>query len=280
MTSCTSISEFPTHLQHIIFASAAAPLTTCKASAGIPQDTSLTAQWLLAQNQQPLQRAAAHQLWDVCELLLATYKYRPGLHELKFSLLNIAAAGRMPLVHTCLQESASQYPQAYRTQFLGALARAASNQQLPLCSALVHYPCVDAKLLGWALRSSDAAAEGGTEGVHLLLTSRPDITTPAMWSQAVLSAAGAGQVQTMQDLLQQGASQGHETQAWLQGCLARAASRNQMDSVAWLLAQSMTDEEVGQVLEDRVADKSVAVVRLLINTAARLRSDTRGVGSV
>jgi hypothetical protein len=261
-TSCPSICDLPTHLVHPIFASAAAPLTTCKASAAIASDASLTAQWLLAQNQQPLQRAAAGQLWDVCELLLGIHNYRPGLQELELSLLKFAAAGRETLVHTLLQQSASQYPEAHRTMTFNALGHAVSNHHLPLTTALVSYPCMDATRLSWA--ANDAAAAGSVEEVHVLLTSRPDITTPDMWGEAMYRAAGRGHTQTMQHLLQHGASLGHDTQEWLWQALMRACLHNRVDSAAWLLAQSIPDEEVGAVLVCTGTDESVAVINLFL----------------
>jgi hypothetical protein len=181
VTSCESISELPIHLQNLIYTSAAAPLTTCKAIAAIAQDVDLTAQWLLAKYEQPLQRAAAGQLWDVCELLLGMHNYKPDVQELESSLLDLAAAGRESMVHTLLQQSASHYPQSYRILTYRALARTVSNHHLSLTTALVKYPCMDAIRLGWAAKV--AAAAGSLEEVHVLLTSRPDITTPAIWGE-------------------------------------------------------------------------------------------------
>jgi hypothetical protein len=51
--SAITINHLPFRLQHLIFASAAAPLTTCKASAAIISDAGLTAQWLLVKHEQP-----------------------------------------------------------------------------------------------------------------------------------------------------------------------------------------------------------------------------------
>jgi hypothetical protein len=260
--SCASICDLPIHLQQHIFASAAAPLTTCKASAGITPEASLVAQWLLVQNQQPWQRAAAHQLWDVCELLLLS-DYKPDVPELEFALLKSAAAGRAPLVHSLLHHGFSRFPRALSICLMKALELAAVNHHLSLCTSLVRHPCLDANCLDWAI--SGAASKGCIEEVQLLLSSRPDITiTPAMWSHAMVRASGQGQVQMMQYLLQHGAGLGHDTQTWLRTSLEAACVRKQVDSAAWLLAQGLTDQEVGAVLRRTLPVTSAEVVNLLL----------------
>jgi hypothetical protein len=110
-TSTTSLQDLPPHLQHLIFASAAAPLTTCKASAAIAQDASLTAMWLVLEKQHPLHTAAQHQLWDVCLYLLYSNpwrQYRAGTRELQLTLYLSAEAGATAVVAALLGSCALQ----------------------------------------------------------------------------------------------------------------------------------------------------------------------------
>jgi hypothetical protein len=99
----STLADVPLHLQHKLFASAAAPLTTCKASSAIAQDRSLTATWLLARGQCPLLRAVNHRLWDVCEHLLGPCHCVPGQQELQEALLVCAAEGKASIVEQLLQ---------------------------------------------------------------------------------------------------------------------------------------------------------------------------------
>ncbi len=64
-------SRLPLELQAIIFALAAAPLTTCRVSASVAGSTALIATWLAARFLQPLARAAGLGLLEVCRELLA-----------------------------------------------------------------------------------------------------------------------------------------------------------------------------------------------------------------
>jgi hypothetical protein len=64
-------SSLPLELQASIFALAAAPLTTCRASASVAGSPTLIATWLAASSPCPLARAARFGLLEVCRELLA-----------------------------------------------------------------------------------------------------------------------------------------------------------------------------------------------------------------
>ncbi len=66
----TDFLNLPLELQASIFAQAAAPLTTCRASASAAGSPSLTATWLAASSPCPLARAARLGLLEVCRELL------------------------------------------------------------------------------------------------------------------------------------------------------------------------------------------------------------------
>ncbi len=61
----------PLELQANIFAQAAAPLNTCRASASAAGSPALTATWLAACSPSPFARAARFGLLEVCRELLA-----------------------------------------------------------------------------------------------------------------------------------------------------------------------------------------------------------------
>jgi hypothetical protein len=64
-------SSLPLELQASVFALAAAPLNTCRASASVAGSPTLTATWLVASSPCPLARAARFGLLEVCRELLA-----------------------------------------------------------------------------------------------------------------------------------------------------------------------------------------------------------------
>ncbi len=64
-------SRLPLELQASIFALAAAPFSTCRASTSVAGSPALTATWLAASSLRPLARAARFGLLEVCRELLA-----------------------------------------------------------------------------------------------------------------------------------------------------------------------------------------------------------------
>jgi hypothetical protein len=205
-SSTTAFQGLPPHLQHLIYASAAAPLTTCKASAAIAQDASLTAAWLLAKKQQPLQTAVKHQLWDVCNHLLSTHQYRPETRELRCCLIDSAQQGATAVVAALLQwccRERHKSSQCTCTALYTALMRAAANGHVAVCHLLLQHPCITGQDVRWAV--TEAAAAGHLDVLHLLITSRPDAASPDLFGSPMQEAASIGNFQAMQFLLQHGA---------------------------------------------------------------------------
>jgi hypothetical protein len=145
--SSITINHLPPHLQHLIFASAAAPLTTCKASAATASDASLTAQWLLVKHQQPLLRAIKHELWDVCDKLLGTHQYTPATEELCYSLEEAAQKGSAKVVGSLLQWFCKEHHQHCDTcnSLEYALLNAARKVHVPVISLLAQHPAITAQ---------------------------------------------------------------------------------------------------------------------------------------
>jgi hypothetical protein len=204
--SCsTALQDLPPHLQHLIFASAAAPLTICKASAAVAQEASLIATWLLAKNQHPLQTAVQIQLWDVCSNLFSMHQYIPDAKELRCCLIDSARKGATAVVATLLQWCWKQQHPVYdmRQDLLEALCLAASNGHVATCQLLLQQPCITAQGVRWAVR--DAAAAGQLDVMQLLMTSRPDAASPDLYGNPMCAAAERGNLEAMQLLLQHGA---------------------------------------------------------------------------
>jgi hypothetical protein len=135
-SSTTAFQDLPPHLQHLIYASAAAPLTTCKVSAAVAQDASLTAAWLLTKHQHPLQRAAQHRLWDVCGHLLSTLHCRPGGEELQETMVQSAGKGATAVVAALLQWCCKEHQEGCVQQFSQLLPRLQSMGMWQFASSL------------------------------------------------------------------------------------------------------------------------------------------------
>jgi hypothetical protein len=142
--SLTSLPDLPPHLQHHIFASAAAPLTTCKATAAIAQDASLTTQWLLVKGEQPLLTALRHGLWDVCDKLLNTHQYTPGHYELCPALRRAAGSGRTEVVSSLLRWCCMWRHErcSFCNSVCEAMWYATSQGHVQVCSLLIQHPAI------------------------------------------------------------------------------------------------------------------------------------------
>jgi hypothetical protein len=198
----TSFQDLPPHLQHLIFASAAAPLTTCKASAAVAQEASLVATWLLARNQQPLKRAAKHQLWDVCGHLFSTYHYIPSYGEFRGVLKCSASKGATAVVATLLQWCCKEHHE--HCDMCAALQIALQvDGHVAVCNLLAQHPTITAQTVRTAVVT--AAGRGQAKSLQLLITSRPDAASPHLHGSPMFAAAANGHVESMQILLQHGA---------------------------------------------------------------------------
>jgi hypothetical protein len=197
----------PLHLQHLIFASAAAPLTTCKDCAAISQDDSLVARWLLVKQQQPLLRAAKHQLWDICAQLLGSYKYTPDVEEIHRALQWIAAEGQATLVRALLPFSWEHSVETCCSIGLDcvrkALLMSVRGRHASAATVLVATRHVTDYGVRWVMEQ--AAKLGHLDMMELLITSRPGASSrPDTWDRLMCSAAEGGQVEAMEWLMQQG----------------------------------------------------------------------------
>jgi hypothetical protein len=169
----------PSHLQHLIFASAAAPLTTCKASSAIASDASLVETWLLVKHKQPLLTAIKHELWDACDRLLGSHHYTPGNEELHVALNKAALAGSVKVVSSILQWCCNEHHQHPNICMLldDALLCATMKGHVPVVSLLIKHPAITAQHYRHAV--IHAACYGQLQVLQLLVTTRPDASYAA-----------------------------------------------------------------------------------------------------
>jgi hypothetical protein len=276
--SCTSFPDLPPHLQHHIFAIAAAPLTTCKASAAITSDASLAAQWLLVKQTQPLQHGIKHRLWSVCDRLLVTHQYRPNQTELCNALRRAAVYERAGIVGSLLQWCCKEHHQQCETceSLEYALLTATRQGYVPTVSLLAQHPAITAQHARDAVCS--AAEHGQLQVMQALITSRPDASDPGVGGNPMYWAALHAQVPAMQLLLQHGADiHNIKGQPWSSGeaglPLKGAAFSGQLEAVRWLLEQGVTDVEVGEALKEAVIGGHVSIVRYLLQECSRSIND-------
>jgi ankyrin repeat protein len=270
-TECSSITinHLPFHLQHLIFASAAAPLTTCKASAAITSDAGLTAQWLQAKSNQPLLKAVKHQLWDVCDKLLGTHKYTPGTEELCNALERVALYGCTHIVSSLLQWCCKEHHQQCDVcdSLRCALFNATRKGHVPLVSLLAQHPAIEAQ--GARCAVCLAAMHGHLEVLQALITTRPDASNPELTGSPMCDAAQWGQVAAMQLLVQHGAdvhnSRGQPWSSVDTGMpLEGAALYGFLEVVKWLHEQGMTEDDMGQALYAAVYGGHVPIIHFLL----------------
>jgi hypothetical protein len=268
-TSTTSLQDLPLPLQHLIFASAAAPLTTCKASAAIAQDASLIATWLLAKNQYPLQTAVDHQLWDACIHLCSTCQYIPDARELNCCLFTCAREGATAVVATLLQWCCQEHHEGCGAcaALHAALKTSASHGHVATCKLLLHHPCNSAQDVRWAV--VEAALVEQLDVLQLLITSRPDAASPHLRGCPAIEAAYYGNAQAMQLLLQHGADiNGKPGTPWSDNRvstdtpLAHAVYNNSVSFIKWMLEQGA---HAGPALAAAVRAGNLPVFRLLLD---------------
>jgi ankyrin repeat protein len=273
-SSFTSLPDLPPHLQHLIFASAAAPLTTCKASAAVAQDTSLAAQWLLVKHKQPLWRGVKHQLWDACERMLGTHQYTPGKQELCDALKLAALYGGARVVSSLLQWCCKEHHQACdtcRRSLEYALFKAMSKGHVPVVRLLAQHPAITAQQARDAVCA--AAMHGQLEVLQALITTRPDASDPQLARSPMHDAAEYGQLAAMQVLVQHGADV-HNSQGkpWSSRAIPgvrivpaySAAVGESLEVIMWLHQQGMTEEEVGRALMAAARQGNARISRYLL----------------
>jgi ankyrin repeat protein len=276
--SGTTIGNLPPHLQHLIFASAAAPLTTCKASAAITSDASLTAQWLLVKDEQPLLTAVEHGLLGVCDQLLGTHHYTPGCYEVCDALERAAGYGSTSVVSSLLQWCCEEHHQACATcESLGdALVNATNQGHVPVVSLLAQHPAITAQDARDAVCS--AGRRGQLEVLQLLITARPDASDPQLrGTSPMCAAAEGGHVAAMQLLVQHGADV-HNSRGspWSSATAVSylpafaAAMWGKLEAVRWLHEQGVTDAEAGRALVAAARGGHVPVTQYLLQCGASL----------
>jgi hypothetical protein len=263
-SSLTTINQPPPHLQHLIFASAAAPLTTCKASAAISSDASLAAQWLLVKDDEPLLTAVENKLWKVCDILLGTHQYTPDYGELGEALIKAAKCGATDVVSHLLQWCCKRHhyiPCDTCMSVYAALYAGVTEEHMPIVSLLAQHPSITAQYARDAVCA--AAKFGSLEALELLITSRPDASNPELEGCPMDEAARCGQLAAMQLLVQHGAdihnsrgkpwSSGGEPDPSLYGvdCMPAhtAAFFGHLEIIKWLHEQGLSDIEVALALQ-------------------------------
>jgi hypothetical protein len=200
----TVFCHLPFHLQHIIFALAAAPLNTCGAAAEISQDDKLICQWLLAKDNQPLLTASKHKLWDVCEHIINTFQHEPDILEIRDSLPLVTMAGRSSLIGNLLKwcyHSADNFH--LPGQIRESLKIAAARGDVQSCKQLITHPCTNAEVT--RLAACQAARFGNMHVLQFLIDSCPDASSPGLDGSPMCCAAEGGHVAAMQLLMQHGA---------------------------------------------------------------------------
>jgi hypothetical protein len=271
----TSIKDLPQELQHLIFASAAAPLTTCKASAAITSDASLVATGLLVKHEQPLAQAAKHQLWEVCDQLLSSYQYTPDMEELKSTLVMSAQQGRTALIGSLLQWCCRVHHEncGVCLAIASALSAAAEHGHFPTVSFIMQHPSIDAQAVRCAV--CEAAACQHLAVLDLLLSSRPDGACSTLRHSPMYYAAFYGHRQAMQLLMQHGADiNGRCGTPWSDweekySPMRTAAEMKQYDTVAWMLEHGA---DATAALEDAAKLGGTTFPRLLLDWGVDVKS--------
>jgi hypothetical protein len=251
----TTFQDLPLHLQRHILASAAVPLTVCKASASIVLDAKLSALWMLSKHQYPLQKAIQHRMWDVCDQLLGCHQYVPQLTELQWSLPRCAAAGRASLVMHLLKWCC----EGECTEDCGtcgyvkeALVFAAYHGHMAVCSILLEQrPGMPAAGVREAICT--AALSGHNDVLDLLMTIQPDASAPNLAYSPMCHAAAGGRIEAMQLLLRHGADL-HNSEGSPWSCpaphnlhpLEVAAYHGQAEAVRWLLDRGVSATQVAR----------------------------------
>jgi ankyrin repeat protein len=271
--SAITINHLPPHLQHLIFASAAAPLTTCKASAALPQDPSLVATWLLVKHKEPLLTAVQHRLWDACQQLLGTHCYKPCSCELASALESSAGQGGTAVVQRllewCCHEPHDHLCCDVCSAVWTAFHNACDSGHQAVVELMIRHPAITAQDVRSAVRH---AAQGGqVDMLELLMSSRPDAASPQLKGAPMNSAAASGQHEAMQLLMQHGADiNGRSGTPWSSNGaygtpLEGPAIRGHTATVTWMLGQGA---DATAALAASVSSGKPAIVRLLLDQGA------------
>jgi hypothetical protein len=265
--SNTSLQCLPLHIQAHLFASAGAPLTTCKASAAIAKDDLLVAQWLRARHQYPLHQAADHQLWAACEQLLPCC----WACALASQIVYLAAkAGQLRLVKLIISYLECHAPDEVDRSVQHALLAAAEHNHPALCSYLMDCGDADEGMVREAVcRAADA---GHIDIISLLVDECPEASSPGLGESPLFLAAANGHNAAVRLLLEHGAHP--ECRAgtpWSDGSccppITFAAQAGHLDTVR-LLLDSGADPTHGNALTHAAFEHHTAVMQLLLSRGA------------
>jgi hypothetical protein len=273
-----SFDSLPSHIQALIFASAGACLTTCKASAALAQDARLAAKWLLQQHlSQPLEYAAKHRLWDVCNQLLDTFSYQPKEQELCSGMFYSGMYGGATLMCRVLQWSCQEQHTGCEVccSVQETLQLAASGGHIDMVSLLLSHPSCTAQAVRDAVR--EAVCWEQLEVLQMLVSRCPDAGSPKLSGSPMLDATMCGNIAAMEVLVQHGAdvngSKGSPWQSDAESSLARrpplwvAVMEEQVAAVGWLLQQGITAEGsgLGPALELAARKADPTLIRMLLS---------------
>jgi hypothetical protein len=295
-SSSITFSDLPLHLQTEIFAISGAPLTTCRGSAAVATDASLTAQWLLSLCSKPLPsnwtqhaermhwpllRGALYQLWDACRCLLDLHRYTPSQLESDKVLHHGVHAGRVDLVQMMVQQHGGwgESTQSCRPSLPGALQTAASKGHLGLCTFLLQQPGLSSQDVRTAVCS--AAASRHLQVLDLLVSRRPDAGRPGLRGCPLSSAVLGGRTECLELLLQHGASI-HADSLWYDPTedfwqpLATAAELQRSQALRLLLSQSPPAWQLDQALQRAASMGCVLEMQLLLESGASINADNSG----
>jgi ankyrin repeat protein len=301
-------SDLPQPLQSYILALGGAPLDTCKAAADVLDQSDLTATWLAATTDYPVESAAVAQKWDaVLHLLnnssLTQLPYRKATLP---ALLGLAAKhGRIDVVQRLIPEGA--WDQVCETQhnpefmLLPSRARpghpgsqrtagiyiphplicAAEGGRAEVVALLLNQPGVPVPAFIGRQALCSAAQAGSIPTMQLLVTSVPGISAPHIGPNPLSSAAIGGHIPALQFLLQQGAHPNNKAGTPFSYCsaycpMAAAVSSNRSaELIQFLLEQGIHWERLSTALGCAAAGGNVQVVQLLLSRYPELTRSSK-----
>jgi hypothetical protein len=228
--------------------------------------------------QHPLQKAAKHQLWDVCCHLFTTHRYTPGTEELLGVLKCSAENGATAVVATLLQWGCKERHKDCDVCAVlqVALELVAGNGHAAVCDLLAQHPCITAQSVRLAV--CKAAAGGHLDVLQMLITSRPDAVSPGLYGNPMYEAAANSQIDSMQLLLQHGADINCTSgMPWSEACqtvppVQAAVIQGQAPAtIQWMLEQGA---DAGPALKAAAVTDNLPVLRLLLDSGPDI--NTRG----
>jgi ankyrin repeat protein len=138
-----------------------------------------------------------------------------------------------------------------------------------VCSLLVKHASVTPQHARFAV--CRAAAGNHLKVMKLLVTSRPDASSPTLFGSPMADAASAGSIEGMQLLMQHGADlRNAPDTAWRcytrrsTRLLYRAARGGHLPAVRWLLSQGFSKAKVAEAFVGAVEGGHAAIARLLL----------------